>query len=148
MKAACWLGVLLIAVALGAARAGGDADKELEKLAGTWAATAAEDYGEKIPEEQAKTLRLVLSGNEFTASDGETAVMSGTFTVDPGKKPKTIDLKSTSGRHKGKTLEGVYELDGDALKICFVEPGGKRPKEVASTLDNAAFLMSCKRQKP
>lgn len=148
MRAACWLGVLVVAAAIGTARAGGDANKELEKLAGTWAATAAEDYGEKLPAEETKALRLVLSGNEFTASHGEKTVMSGTFAVDPGKKPKTIDLKSTDGRHKGKTLEGVYELDGDGLKICFVEPGGKRPKELTSTLDNAAFLMVCKRRKP
>jgi uncharacterized protein (TIGR03067 family) len=147
MRTSCWLGLLALAVPVGAAWADAAADKEREKLAGTWAATAAEDYGEKVPEEKARSIRLVLSGNEFTASDGETTVMSGTFAVDPGKKPKTIDLMSTAGRHEGKTLEGVYELDGDTLKICFVEPGAKRPKELVSTLDDGAFLMVCKREK-
>jgi uncharacterized protein (TIGR03067 family) len=82
---------------------------------------------------------LVLTGQEFTASDGNTTVMKGSFTIDPAKKSKIIDLESTSGRHQGETLEGVYELDGDKLKICFVAPGGKRPKALVSTLDNNGF---------
>ncbi len=129
------------------ARAEGDTSKDLEKLAGTWIAIAAEDYGEKIPEDQIKGMQLVLSGSDFTSSHGDTTVMSGTFTVDPAKKPKTIDLKSMSGRHKGKTLPGLYKLEGEMLTICFVEPDGKRPTELASTIDNAAFLMTCKREK-
>jgi uncharacterized protein (TIGR03067 family) len=139
--------VLSVAVIFGVAHAGDDSAKESAKLAGTWEPTAAEDYGQKLPEEQVKNLRLVLTGDEFTTSDGDTTVMKGNFKIDPVKKPKRIDLKSTSGRHKGKTLEGIYELDGDSLKICFVEPGGKRPKELTSTLDNSAFLLVCKRKK-
>ena len=140
--------LVAVVVLFGVARAADDATKDSEKLAGTWVGTAAEDYGQKVPEEQAKELRLVFAGTEFTASHGDKTVMKGNFTLDPAKKPKAIDLKSTSGRHEGKTLEGVYELDGDTFKICFVEPGAKRPKELASTLDNSAFLLVCKRHKP
>jgi hypothetical protein len=46
----------------------------------------------------------------------------------------------------GKVLKGVYELDKDALKICFVD--GKRPTELVSTLDKGAFLLVRKREKP
>lgn len=144
----CLLIVLAGGFLLGVGRAVDGVATESEKLAGTWIALSAVDYGEPIPQDQAKELRLVFTGADFTAFHGDKSVMQGSFTIDPAKKPRSIDLNSNSGRHEGKTLKGLYEWDGDTLRICFVEPGEQRPKEVASTLESGAFLLVCKRQKP
>ena len=41
------------------------------------------------------------------------------------------------------TQIGIYELDGDKLKVCFTYPGGQRPKEFSDKL----LMMVWKREK-
>jgi uncharacterized protein (TIGR03067 family) len=53
----------------------------------------------------------------------------GTSRIDPAKRPKAIDLTPTEGEHKGQTARGIYEVEGDTLKICFAEPDKPRPTE-------------------
>jgi uncharacterized protein (TIGR03067 family) len=38
---------------------------------------------------------------------------AGTVTVNSMKKPKAIDVAMTEGPEKGKTVLGIYEIDGD-----------------------------------
>jgi uncharacterized protein (TIGR03067 family) len=49
------------------------------------------------------------------------------FTSDSSKSPKTIDYVS-----KGKTQLGIYEFEGDVLKVCVSAPGSPRPAEFKS----------------
>lgn len=143
MKPMACVAVLLFCSSL----AGDDAKTEREKLEGTWLVTAATDNGVEMEADQVKGIKVVFSGDEFSATDGTVTVMKGTFTLDPGKKPKAMDLKSTVGRHKGQTVLGVYELDGDTLRLCLVAPKEKRPEKLESTLDNSGMLLVCKRDK-
>ena len=137
--------VLILLAGLGPARAGDDLAKESEELAGTWGASAVEDAGKKLPADQVRYVRFVVTGAKFSATLGPLILMEGTLTVDPTKSPKAVDLKSTAGKHQGKTLEGIYELDGDNLKVCFADPGGKPPGVLVSPA-NKAFLLTCQRK--
>ena len=78
-------------------------------------------------------------------------MIQGTFKVDPSKKPKEIDMKITedeTGKHKGKTAQGIYALDGDTLKWCVAEPGTtERPKEFAAPADTKLMFITLKREK-
>lgn len=63
--------------------------------------------------------------------------MKGTFKLDPTAKVKAIDLTVTppagpgGGQAPVQTIFGVYELDGDSLKLCFGEgPKQPRPEEL------------------
>jgi hypothetical protein len=51
------------------------------------------------------------------------------FTIDPSKKPKTIDYQMTDGFTKGQKQLGIYEFDGENVKFCFSKPGEERPAE-------------------
>ena len=60
---------------------------------------------------------------------------SGTFTIDPAKTPKTMDLAITKGsdpetqKYEGKTAKAIYEVDGGKLKWLANEPGkDERPE--------------------
>jgi uncharacterized protein (TIGR03067 family) len=66
----------------------------------------------------------------------------GTFTIDQTKQPKTIDIRISD---KEKAL-GIYELDGDTLKLCMIEDrdGNARPTEFAGK--DKAILLVFKRQ--
>ena len=52
-----------------------------------------------------------------------------TYKADAGGYPMTIDLTPDQGSAKGKALKGIYELDGLALKICYVSPTAEEPEK-------------------
>jgi uncharacterized protein (TIGR03067 family) len=109
--------------------AGGDAkliDAEYAKLEGTWRFLSLEVDGMKLPEAAIKDARLIIKGKEFTMKD-PVATYRGTFRIDPAKKPKTIDIKFTEGPEKGNTSLGIYELNGDELKMCLTITAKDRP---------------------
>jgi uncharacterized protein (TIGR03067 family) len=76
------------------------------------------------------------------------ATYGGTFVLDPGKKPKTIDIKFTEGPEKGNTSLGIYELDGDTLKICLTITAKDRPTEFAAKAKSGHGFEVLKREKP
>ena len=104
---------------------------DLERLQGTWTVIAAERVGKQIPEEEVKkaNLRLIIKGKKFTGRSfpGEQAGEQGEeadIKIDPSTNPKTIDIS-----RDGKVGLGIYEVDGDTLKICFGREGRERPTE-------------------
>jgi RNA polymerase sigma factor (sigma-70 family) len=105
-------------------------DQEL--LQGTWVAVAAESNGRARPDTVQQGFRLRIEGNRFTMGQ-ELALHfpHGTFTLDPTRQPKAIDLTQTYGlpQEKPVRVPGIYELDGTALRICLSYSGGKRPTD-------------------
>src|ERR1700687_2364052 len=113
-------------VSTGAAQ---DKTGDKEKLQGTWAGGSAVYDGKPVPAEDAKNVRLVFAGDKIKLSTkGKDFELAGTFTIDPTKKPKTVDVDF--GEKKKGT--GIYELDGDTLKIAHGEFGDPRPKDFVS----------------
>ena len=54
------------------------------------------------------------------------------YTLNATKTPSQIDLIFLDGPNKGKTVKGIYQLKGDAFKLCLELPGGDRPGGFAS----------------
>src|SRR5262249_20391308 len=89
------------------------ADKEV--LQGTWIGVSGEHEGEKLPEE--RLWKLVFEGDKVTLrTKAGGKEQEGTSTLDPGKKPKEIDLTVGS-----LVLTGIYELKGTTLKTLWRE---------------------------
>lgn len=64
------------------------------------------------------------------------------FTLDPAKDPKTIDLTSTTGENKGKTLRGIYQFIGAKLQICVADkPDGPRPIKLVSSSETDLWFL-------
>jgi uncharacterized protein (TIGR03067 family) len=100
-------------------------------MEGTWTMVSGIEKGKKLPAETVKTARLTIKGDQHTVElDGE--ILKGKHTVDATKKPKTIDSNDTEGPFKGKTLLGIFEVDGDQFKVAFAAPGKERPKDFTS----------------
>lgn len=123
--------------------------KEKEKLQGRWLIVGAVKDGRESPAEELKKAKPTLTiaddklSSSFTRQDKEVKDESGSYTIDPTAKPKTIDLKGFPV--PGKTFQAIYELDGDTLKICIGESG--RPKELTSTADSKTGVLTLKREK-
>ncbi len=102
--------------------------QELQKLKGEWEMTAMTFDGQEAPEQTLKAFRRKIDGNKYTVDidkDGNNSKVEGTLTLDPTKKPKTVDIETDDGT---KVL-GIYELEGDTHKICLAPAGQDRPKD-------------------
>jgi uncharacterized protein (TIGR03067 family) len=106
-----------------------DAKKDMDALQGNWVMQVGESNGEKLPEEVAKTYKRTITKDKLTITRGGEELYQGSFKIDPTKKPKSIDVTIETGPNKGATMIGIYELDGDTLKVCMVPPGTPRPSE-------------------
>lgn len=67
--------------------------------------------------------------------------------LDTSKKPKTIDTEQIVGEHKGKTIQGIYEIDGDKLRVCMATPGKERPTEFSAKAGSGNSLAVYQREK-
>ena len=86
------------------------------------------------------------SGDKYTitpAKDSKAPAAEGTFRVDADKQ--TMDLKPASGNFKGKTLLGIYKLDGDVLTVAFADK--ERPKDFESKGGSGVVVAVMKKAK-
>jgi uncharacterized protein (TIGR03067 family) len=124
-----------------------DAKKELEKLAGTWDVVSVERDGKAMPADKVKGSTLTIKGDKYVVKLGDMTI-EGIYKVDPAQKPKAIDATRTNGDDKGKTLLGIFTLEGDDLKMCFNGPSNKdRPKEFNAKSGSGSALYVFKRSK-
>jgi uncharacterized protein (TIGR03067 family) len=130
------LAVLMTAVLLG----GGDPAKtDLEKLQGTWVLASMETEGHDVAPDDFKNWTASYEQNRVVLRVGDRVRRRGLVTLDPGRKPKAINTWDQDGPYEDQTVPGIYELDGDTLKLCFARPGQERPKEF-TTKSGTAFL--------
>jgi uncharacterized protein (TIGR03067 family) len=99
----------------------------MEKLQGTYRCLSLETDGMKGDADRIKRLKLVVKDKKWTVYIDDKVSTLATFTVDPAKKPKAIDMTGTMGGDKGVKYLGIYELNGDDLKLC-VGDDKTRPK--------------------
>jgi uncharacterized protein (TIGR03067 family) len=120
--------------------AGGTPEKDavkadLAKLQGEWEMISLEQAGLDAPEGTVKAYRRKIEGNKYTVTikkGEETITLKGSFTLDPTKKPKTIDVEYVDEGGKKYTLHGIYELKDDTQKLCVGPSDEKRPTEFTS----------------
>jgi len=113
---------LILAGGLAAAAA---ADDKADPTAGTWVVESVTRDGKA--DDALKGASRVHDAGKYTLTPAGGKATTGTYTVDAGKSPVTIDMKPDAGRYKGKTLLGIVKTDGEHLTICFAEPGKDRP---------------------
>ncbi len=64
----------------------------------------------------------------------------GTLKIDPAAKPKRITITGTDGPTKGKTMQAIYEIDGDTFKVCYALDGEAAPEGVGVQGGNEHFV--------
>jgi uncharacterized protein (TIGR03067 family) len=120
----------MLVFAAGAANAGPAeeaAQREHKRLQGTWRVISVEAGGSAIPTREYRGLALTFAAGKFSARRGEEDGQQGTYSVDPTKSPRQMDITRTNGPAQGRKQVAIYQLTGDLLKICSCEASGDRP---------------------
>jgi uncharacterized protein (TIGR03067 family) len=99
---------------------------------GEWKMVSAVMNGQPMEESAVQWVRRVTRGNQTTVFAGPQVMMSMRFTHNASTSPRTIEYVNTAGANKGKTQHGIYELDGDVLRVCVSAPDSPPPTRFES----------------
>jgi uncharacterized protein (TIGR03067 family) len=138
--------LVVATIVIGFSPAQEPAKSDLEKFQGSWQAFYVIDMdGKSSPADEVKNTRLVVEGSQFTLRTKD-SVIKGTFTINPSQSPKAIDVV-LEGQKPGEKLLGIYRIDGDERRSCFVLPGKERSKDIDPKTPGY-LQMGWKRQSP
>jgi uncharacterized protein (TIGR03067 family) len=139
----------LMILAAGLSLAADDPDKvkkDLEKMQGTWQLVSIESGGVQL--NHSPSFVKVKGERLFWVSDPKRGREIGTgrrFKINPTTTPKAIDLDDVEVRATGQSIpivvEGIYEVDGDTLKLCLNRTG-ERPKSFATKTEKGNVVLN------
>jgi uncharacterized protein (TIGR03067 family) len=119
---------------------------DMKLLEGDWSLHAFVTDGKEVPADKIQNIKLTIKGDRYLVDFGKQK-MELRFKIDPGKKPKAIDLINVKDDQKVVTL-GIYEISPDSLKLCRgTEAGQARPTEFAAKEGTKLALAVYKRAK-
>src|SRR5690349_18722541 len=117
-----------------------------DELQGEWSVTSYKGDGKP---EKAGAVKVIFQDGAYTLPDatGFTKSRTGRYTCDPAKSPKTIDIAPGDGPNKGKTMLGIYKLDGDKLTACYDAADKGRPTDFTAPEGSGRVLVTYERMK-
>jgi len=117
--------IVLASPSLVAADGDDDVRKELKALEGTWKAVALEAGGKPLPKGAVPDFLFTVGADgKATGRMGKIEYQSR-VSVDPNKKPRTIDNLHETGAQKGKKQFGIYKVEEGRWIVCMTAPGAK-----------------------
>jgi uncharacterized protein (TIGR03067 family) len=124
------------------------ASNDADLLQGSWLVTGITRRGKALDANEIADVKVVFADNKMRLlkGPGKQDERSFTFELHQAKKPKGIDLTALDGNFKGRSLPGIYELDGASLKLCLPNDEVKeRPSDFAAPEGTPLILLTLKK---
>ena len=142
------LGVMVVAAGLLTAA---DAPKPAasgDRLQGTWYIVHVNRPGYKGARESLdfddRKFSLTFDHGIVTSTGDGKTLWQGTYQLDAGGVPGTIDIMRRTGPFK----QGIYQQNDDSLTLCLDYPDNPRPKNFNTPNDSRVEVMVFTRLKP
>ncbi len=119
------------------------ADRDYDRLTGTWQLTRAVVNGRPVPASVLRKTILITDHNTFRFPKASRVGThpAGTFTVNPNTRPKQVDTIAEGGSNAGQLTRGIYEiLDATHKRACSGPSRGPRPTEFESPPSSGRIL--------
>jgi uncharacterized protein (TIGR03067 family) len=121
-----------------------DKPADAAAIQGQWLMTRAL-VGGAPNDGQTGRARYFFHTRDYIKSLDDKVIIEGEFTIDPTRNPRTIDLIQMS--EPPTRWKGIYELDGDVLKLAFSGQPDLRPNSFDTKIGVAGFCFTLKRVK-
>ncbi len=107
--------------------------RDVQRMQGDWMVRRMRVDGMDLPDPDAQSLFRTVEDGNYAVFRYSKRLSQGSFTLDATKSPKTIDSMPTpkpgsDASEPPKPIRGIYEFDGDVMRICNSRPGQPRPK--------------------
>jgi uncharacterized protein (TIGR03067 family) len=113
--------------------------KDAERIQGEWALVAVFSRGEKEPTPD-DPIPMCIGPDRIRTIGKEDA---WSYQLGREGQLRTIDLIPANGPLKGKTLRGIYQLDGNVLQICLVpDPDASRPTDMSAQGKHRVLMLT------
>jgi uncharacterized protein (TIGR03067 family) len=133
-----WFILGIAACAVGAAPTT-EQRKEMAKFNGNWKYLSISAEGQRAAGNTFANSRMGFKDDKFTLAEVDDR-SNGVFAVDPTQNPKWINLRYLTGARQGQLLLGVYEIEGDSLRISL-GTGGNRPADFESKVGQMVITL-------
>lgn len=133
MKAGLSLCVCAVLVAAGYPLVAGEKGAfDPAKLEGKWNYVSGEKSGAKVDADTLKKQHISIAKGVWTLKGDEATFVMKTK-IDAKKSPAGIQIEITESPFgAGMKANGIIELKGDDLKLCYNADGGDAPKAFAT----------------
>jgi uncharacterized protein (TIGR03067 family) len=151
-RSAVVLAAELFAVAMLAnsavAAADESAKEDMARLQGLWTMAEYIIDGTRSNESQIRSWVLVVEGDQYNPGVREFSV-EFTYRLNPTRNPKAIDLMPHTGNARGRTIRGIYRLDGDRFTLCYpADSQAERPAGFGARSGSGLIRVTWRRQGP
>jgi uncharacterized protein (TIGR03067 family) len=125
----------------------GAAVDRIDDLSGEWQMVSCIRDGYTLERILVNSGRRVGKGDQTTTMFGKQVFMKARYALDSSAAPKCIDYFITAGDGKGQTQLGIYEMDGELLRICYTAPGQPRPTDFTAANGDGKTVTAWKKVK-
>lgn len=104
----------------------------MSSLRGPWQALYSEVDGQVTPSAEFATTTMRHEGDKFIVEKKGAIAYEGNFSIDPTVTPHEIVYiykKSEKDVFVGGPRPGIFQLEGDTLKLCFALIGHRTPRD-------------------
>ena len=123
---------LTAAVLLAAPALAQDGKDDAKNIVGTWKVVAGELQGMKQKAILGHRMVFEKDALQFQDEKGEAIPPKTRYELRPDKTPPEIDIirvQAEGDKEQKQVAQGIYELKGDKLRLCYGQPGKERPTE-------------------
>ena len=117
-----------------------------EQLIGLWVLTSIETDVGQASGAQLNRIKLAMTGRTCLITTDQP--VSSTYTIDPTRPVKTIDMFALDGPNKSTFTRCIYELNADTLRLCQGQVGAERPAAFPAKPTPGLFVSVFKRVVP
>jgi uncharacterized protein (TIGR03067 family) len=125
------------------------AKKELKALEGKWKVVKVATSMGDAEIEAGKEVFITFKGNEMVAENGTRKDTVKITAIDASTDPKCIDLLGKRKDNTERTVEAVYKIEKDTLRLALCVPGDskQRPTGFGKPPDDRTMVWIMKRVK-
>jgi uncharacterized protein (TIGR03067 family) len=120
-----------------------------QRLQGTWIPYHSEEGG--VDRRDQGDYQIKFEGDDFVVWRNGELMLRGTVTTYSAREPRRVDIRiqedADNPANAGKTLQGIYAVEGENLRWCTGTTAAPQPPTEFTTRDGEPFMLVLMKRK-